>query len=129
MGVFKKLKEKLNQRFTYVINKQILRIYLENEMKFSLDNNLEASADLYIYINGEKHQIQIWNFGASRDSEEKEKGLIVFFDDNEYRTIDDMISSELRYLPEYFKIELINCDDFMLNKYKEEHPELRLEDY
>ena len=49
MGVFKKLKEKLNQRFTYVINKQILRIYLENEMKFSLDNNLEASADLYIY--------------------------------------------------------------------------------
>lgn len=40
-----------------------------------------------------------------------------------------MISSELRYLPEYFKIELINCDDIMLNKYKEEHPELRLEDY
>lgn len=128
MGIFKKLK-KLNQRFTYVINTQVLRNYLENEMKFSLENNLEASADLYIYINGEKHQIQIWNFGASRDSEEKEKGPIVFFDDNEYRTIDDMISSKLRYLPENFKIGLIYCDDIMLNKYKEEHPKLRLEDY
>lgn len=73
-----------------------------------------------------------FKYGTSGHPEipkKKKRDLIVFFDDNEYRTIDDMIGNELRYLLEYFKIKLINCDDIMLNKYKEEHPELRLEDY
>lgn len=32
MGIFKKLKEKLNQTFIYVINEQVLRNYLENKV-------------------------------------------------------------------------------------------------
>jgi len=36
---------------------------------------------------------------------------------------------KLSSLPSYFKIKLNNSDDVFLNKYREEHSELKIEDY
>lgn len=129
MGFFKKLLKKINTGFIYVVDLETLQNYLKKELRFSLDNNLEASADLNIYLNTEKHHIQIWNYSASKLKEDRAKGVIIYYDDFEFTSIDDLINTKLNYLPTYFKIELTLCDDVELNKYKENHPELREADY
>ena len=125
MGFF----NKLFHGFFYVVDKDALKKYLEEELKFSLENKLEASANLYIYLNGEKHHIQIWNHAESNFEEEKEKGLIVYYDEDELKTIEELFSSKLNNLPEYFKIELIDMDNEFLNSYKKSHPELNVDNY
>lgn len=129
MGFIKWIKDKWNQTFIYIVDENTLREYIRREIDFSLKENLQASADMNIYLNGEKHHIQVWNFAASDDLEEKVKGLIIYFDDIEYRTIEEFMNGSLRYLPEYFKIELTLGDDVFLNEYKVNHPELREEEY
>ena len=113
----------------YVVDAAKFKEYLEKELNFSIDNSLEASANLNIYLNNEKHHIQIWNYKASSFKEEQEKGLVIYFDEEEYKTIEEFYNAKLNNLPEYFKIELIDTDDVMLNEYKKEHPELNPENY
>ena len=125
MGLF----SKLFHGFYYVVDEQTLKKHLEKELNFSLENHLEASANLYIYLNGKKHHIQIWNYNESNVEEEKSKGLIIYFDDSEYKTLEELYNSKLTTLPDYFKIELIDMDDKFLNEYKKAHPELKIENY
>ena len=125
MGFF----NKLFHGFYYVVNEKTLKEYLEKELKFSLENRLEASANLNIYLNNEKHHIQIWNHAESSFEDEKQKGLIIYYDKEEYKTLEELYNSKLNNLPEYFKIELIDMDDEYLNDYKKKHPELKIENY
>lgn len=127
MGILKNLFNKLNTGFFYIVNEEVFKQYLEKELTFSLEHNLEASADLNIYLLGEKHHIQIWNYNASK--EDAEKGLVVYYDKEEYKSLDELYLNKLNNLPNYFKIELLVTDDVFLNSYKEEHPELKIEDY
>jgi hypothetical protein len=129
MGFFKNFLDKINKGFIYIVDEETLRKHLEQNLKFSLDNNLEASANLNIYINNEKHHIQIWNFSASNFKDEKVKGLIINYDDLEFKTIEDLMKNKLNNLPKYFKIELIDSDEVFLNEFKKNHPELKEEDY
>ena len=94
-----------------------------------MKNDLEASADLNLYVNAQKHHIQIWNYTASKFESEREKGLIFYYDEEEFRTLEDLMSRKLNHLPDYFKIELILGDDVGLNEYKRNHPELKEEDF
>jgi uncharacterized protein YlbG (UPF0298 family) len=125
MGLF----SKLFHGFYYVVDEQILKKHLEDELKFSIENRLEASANLNIYLNGEKHHIQIWNYAESNYDEEKNKGLIIYYDENEFKTLEELYNSKLNNLPEYFKIELIDMDNKFLNEYKKTHPELKIDNY
>ena len=125
MGIF----DKLFHGFFYVIDEKTLKEFLERDLKFSLENKLEASANLNIYLNNEKHHIQIWNHSESSFEEEKVKGLIIYYDDEEYKTLEELYNSKLNNLPEYFKIELLDTDDSYLNDYKKSHPELKIENY
>lgn len=109
---------------------------LNSDLKITQDENLEAGENINIYYNGEKHNIQIWNYAASDSDDEKEKGLIVYFDDIEYKSIDELFENaiisgiKMKEIKEFFKIELI--DGFIspfLKEYKNKHPELRIEDY
>ncbi len=129
MGLISKIWKKINSGFFYIVDLETLKKHLERELDFSISNNLEASANLNIYLEGNKHHIQIWNYEASSFKDEQEKGLIIYYDEEEYRTLDELYSARLNNLPNYFKIELIGADDVFLNKYKEEHPELKVEDY
>ena len=125
MGFF----NKLFHGYFYVVDEKTLKEFLEKELKFTLENNLEASANLNIYLNNEKHHIQIWNHAASSFDDEKAKGLIVYYDDEELKTLEELYNLKLNNLPEYFKIELIDTDDDSLNEYKKNHPELNVENY
>ena len=129
MSILKKVLSKINTGFYYIVNEEVFKQYLEKELTFSLEHNLEASADLNIYLLGEKHHIQIWNYDASEIESERVKGLVVYYDKEEYKTLDDLYQNRLNNLPQYFKIELLVADDVFLNNYKEEHPELIIDDY
>ena len=115
--------------YFYVVDEETLKKYLEKELNFSMDERLESSANLNIYLNQEKHQIQIWNYKESSFPEEQEKGLVIYYDDKEYKTLEEMYQKELNNLPNYFKIELIDTDDIELNNYKKSHPELNIKNY
>ncbi len=123
MGFF----DKLFHGFYYVVDEKALKEYLERELNFSIENSLEASANLNIYLNNEKHHIQVCNYADSQF--EKEKGLIVYYDKEEYKTLEELYNSKLNNLPEYFKIELIDMDNDFLKEYKKNHPELNIENY
>lgn len=126
---------KLTKGFFYVIDINVLSEHLHNELKFALENDLESSAHLNIYYNGEKHEIQVWNYTASNFNDEKEKGLIIYLDDVEYKSIEDLLENatisnvKLKDIQGYFKIELLDIDSEFLNEYKNNHPELNVEDY
>lgn len=124
MGLF----DKLFHGFYYIIDEPTLKKYLYDELNFSLENQLEASANFNIFLNDEKHHIQIWNHGAS-NFKEKEKGVIIYYDKEEFKSIEELFNSKLSNLPNYFKIELIDDDNSELNEYKRNHPELKMEDY
>ena len=128
MGLF----SKLFHGFFYVVNEETLKKYLQNEVNFSIENELEASADLNIYFNNEKHHIQILVNTEENTviDKEVEKSITIYYDDtDEYNSLDGFYSSCLNNLPEFFKIELINTDDAFLNEFKKAHPELNVEDY
>ena len=119
MGLF----DKLFHGYYYVVDEQTLKKNLEDELNFSIENNLEASANLNIYLNGEKHHIKITNY------DDQNKGLIIYYDEDEFKTLEELYNSKLNNLPEYFKIELIDMDNTFLNEYKKAHPELKIEEY
>ena len=125
MGLF----DKLFHGYYYVVDEKTLKKYLEDELNFSLENNLEASANLKLYLNGEKKHIQIWNYAGSSFKEEQEKGLIIYYDEEEFKSLEELYNYKLNNLPEYFKIELIDTDNSFLNEYKKAHPELKIENY
>ena len=129
MGFLKKLADKISKGFIYIVDIDTLEKYLKRELEFSLKNDLEASADLNLYVNAKKHHIQIWNYTASKFESEREKGLVFYYDEEEFRTLEDLMSQKLDNLPDYFKIELILGDDVGLNEYKRNHPELKEEDF
>lgn len=129
MGFLKKLADKISKGFIYIVDIDTLEKYLKRELEFSLKNDLEASADLNLYVNAKKHHIQIWNYTASKFESEREKGLIFYYDEEEFRTLEDLMSQKLDNLPDYFKIELILGDDAGLNEYKRSHPELKEENF
>lgn len=127
MGFFKNFFDKLNSGFFYVVDKECLLNYLTEELQFSLENNLAACANLYVYIGEHKHHVSIWNYAAT--NEDQDKGVKYYYDEEEYSTIDDLYQSRLVVLPDYFKIELIDGDSVYLNEYQAVHPNLKLEDY
>ena len=135
MSLLKKMIEKLTQGYFYVVDINVLKEFLNDELKFTLENNLEASSHLKLYYKGEKHTIQVWNHAASNFADEKAKGLIVYYDDIEYKSIEELFENaiisniKLKDIKDYFKIELIDSDSVFLNEYKDQHPELNVEDY
>lgn len=125
MGLF----SKLFHGIYYVVDTTTLRKYMEEELEFSKNNNLEASANFNLYLNGNKIHIQVWDYSASSFEDEKVKGLIVYYNDIELKSIDELFNNYLMNLPQYFKIELIDADNDYLNEYKKAHPELNPNDY
>ena len=135
MGFFGKIIKKITAGYFYVVDIKTLNELLQKDLEFSLLNNLEASTDLNIYYKEEKHHLQIWNHGASNFPEEKAKGLIIYYDDIEYKTIEECMNNatianiKLNDIEGYFKIELTESDSEFLNEYQKNHPELNVEDY
>ena len=130
--MFDKIKNfinKLNSGYFYNLDKNTLIKYLEEQVEFANQNDLEAVENLNIYYNNKKYELSIWNFTKSKLKQEQEQGFSVLFDNKEYRSISNLFRTatvENKLLDEikYFKIELINGDSTVLNDYKKNHPEL-----
>ena len=128
MVFFKKFFDKLTKGFCYWVDMGALVEYMNQELAFSLENNLEASAQFYIYYNNEKHKIVVWNYAASNFKDERAKGLIVYFDDDEYKSIEEMVENaaigeiKLKDIKESFEIESIYIDIPFLKEYEKNHP-------
>lgn len=130
MGFFKNLfrKEFFTGSF-YVVDLGTLRTYLEDACQFTLDEKLNYVTEVYIYAGGEKIHLEAWTQSESLDDDMPGKGFVFTCDDVEYFSLDSLFAQKLRFLPPYFKINLPLGDDVWLNKYKAEHPELRVEDF
>ena len=137
--MFEKFKNILNlnvvSKIEYVVNIKVFEEYLRQNLQFSIENNLEACVDINLYYKGEKHAINIFNFGASSSKKEQEKGISVMFDNVEYKTIDNFLNTavinntKLIDFKDYFVIKLLYMDDAYLNEFRDSHTELKVEDY
>ncbi len=124
MGLFGNLFKKM----FYVVDKPTLKQYLEKELEFSINEHLDASANLYLYLNGTKNHLQIWNYTDYIDENLRYKGIVVYYNESEFKSIDELFLNVLNNLPNYFKIELIDMDSVGLKQYRSSHPELKIED-
>lgn len=125
MGLFSKIKDKLNEQTTYIVNKEVFREFLNQEINFSEENDLESVTDLTIFINGEQHNICIWDFTKSNFKSEQVKGKIFYFDKLEYRTLDELWINHIESINGNFKIILTYTDSKFLNEYRSNHPDLK----
>lgn len=129
MGLFKKLIAKWNEKFFYVVDYDMLRLYLKHSEEFAVENNLALAEELNLYYENQKYHILVCNLAASDDEAERHKGIMYYVDDIEISNFDEWIMQKLGGLKGYFKIELINGDSVELNEYMQNHSELRAEDY
>lgn len=129
MGLFKKLFEKINQKFYYIVDYDTLISYLNNSEEFAVECNLVLVEQLNLFYANQKYQIMVCNLAASEDKSERYKGIVYYVDDEEISDFNDWISQKLGGLRGYFKIELVNGDSVELNNYMHNHPELNIEDY
>lgn len=124
---FKKFMGKFNSGYFYILDKETFIYYLNEQVNFASENDLEAVENLNICSASKKYNLSIWDFTKANTKEEK--GFSVMFNNQEYHSINNLFQTA--YLEDtlldkidYFKIELVNGDSVFLNKYKEEHPEL-----
>ncbi len=139
--MFEKLKNMLKigvsfGDFKYVVDIKTFEEFLREDLKFTIEYNLEACTKVAIHYKGEKHVISIWNYAASKFKDEQKKGLSVMFDEVEYNSLENLFNNaticniKVEDIKDYFLIELLDGSDrVFLNEYKEAHPELKVEDY
>lgn len=63
--MFDKIKNfisKLNSGYFYNLDKNTLIKYLEEQVEFANQNDLEAVENLNIYYNDKKYELSIWDF-------------------------------------------------------------------
>ena len=101
-------------KFTYVVDKDTLIDYIDRQIQFGIETNLELFTAFNLHIDGQAHYVEI-----GCDAHEKHHDFRIYCDNKKaYETIDDFIREEL---PDggHFKIELLYTDDAILNQYKE----------
>ena len=92
MGLFSKIKDFLRGPI-YRINREVLADYMNNEIQFSVENNLSACGEFYLSpLEGETDEI--------------------------YRTVDEFIRFKLNEFPEWFifRCETSDLDKYMIKK-------------
>lgn len=106
-------------KFTYVVDLDTLIGYINRQIQFGTETNLELFTAFNLYVDGQAHYVEI-----GCDAHEKCHMFHIYYDNKQvYETMDDFICDKL-HDGRYFKIELLHTDDVILNKYNENHPEL-----
>lgn len=108
--------------FPYTVDGDTLRDYMERQIKFGLENNLELFTVFRIFQDGEWHIVEIGN------PDERSYDIAICYDGDSIhstKTVDAFFKQKMLSMLPYFKIELLYTDDVILNEYKEKHPELQ----
>jgi hypothetical protein len=124
---FNKISSK-NSIFDYVVDKDTFKTFVEKTIEFAREHELEIIDEFYIYINGEKQLVQIWNLDA--DQFKATKGISIKYNGMEYTNFEGFYEKVIQPIPaEYIHIYLtLRTDDF-LDEYKKNHPELKPQDF
>ena len=111
---------------SYLVDYDTLIKYMQEEEKFSLDNNLEAGFHYYLYHDNDKTEIQSWHYIFSNFDSEKAKGNVYYWNKEEFNSLESLIENKLKNFNNgnYIKIELIDSNNAMLDEYKKNHPDL-----
>lgn len=115
--------------FHYLLGYDTLLDYMKRTDKDSFDNNFEASFHFYLYNEKEKSDIQAWHFSSSNLKTEQVKGDIYYFNNEEFKSIDELIAERIPRFEGYVLVELLSGDDITLNKFREDHKELDVVSY
>lgn len=124
----KKFMENLTKGYEYVCDVETILTYMQKEIVFSIEEQLEAVTDFYLYYKGVKHTISIYNYTFS--DTDTEKGLIISLDEMQFHSLDDFTKQAklddtlLADIKGFLKIELIYSDSTYLNEYKTNHPDI-----
>ena len=128
--IIKNILGNISKGYGYVCDVQTIFNFMKKELEFSIENNLEAVTDFYIYYKESKHHVIIWNYKASTSKLEAEKGLSITLDNIEFNSIENFINTAklennlISELSGYLKIELTYSDSTFLNEYKKSHPNI-----
>ena len=115
--------------FSYLLDYDTLIKYMNEEEKFSFDNQLEAGFHYYLYQNEKKIEVQAWHYIFSDIEEEKNKGNRYYWDNEEFSSLDSLIENKIKKFDGYILVELIDSDNVMLNDFKKNHKELDVAKY
>lgn len=97
-------------KFTYVVDLDTLIDYINRQIQFGMEMNLELFTAFNLYVDGQAHYVEI-----GCDAHEKYDDFRIYYDNKQvYETIDDFIRDKL-HEGKYFKIELLHTDDAILN--------------
>lgn len=133
MSLIGKLFNNFKMDNSFVVDIDTFIKYLHIEEKNSKDLNEVDAVDIFIYYKGEKHEIKMWNYDASTNLRDKEKGFIICYDTQEYKSIDELLDNaligniKLKDINEYFKIETPEWTHVFLTEYKRTHPHVKIE--
>lgn len=76
-----------------------------------------------------KSDIQARHFSSSSLKTEQIKGNIYYFNNEEFKSIDELIAERIPRFKGYILVELLSGDDITLNKFREDHKELDVVSY
>lgn len=110
--------------FSYLLDYETLIQYMKEEDKFNCDNKLEAGFHYYFYQNDKKIEAQAWYYTFSSSKTEKDKGIIYYWNNEEFHSLDSLIENKIEKFDGYVLIELIDGDSTLLNEFRENHKEL-----
>ena len=113
----------------YLVDYDTLIDYMKDEEKYSFDNELEAGFHYYIYNDNKKIEVQSWHFIFSRFDSEKSKGNIYYWNKEEFDSLESLIANRIKNFDGYILIELIDCDNMVLNEFRKNHKELDVKKY
>ena len=125
--IFKKISSK-SSIFDYVVDKMTFKEFIQRTIDFAVEHQLEIIDEFYIYINGEKKLVSIWNLDA--DQFKATKGISIKYENVSYSNLEGFFENVVQPIPsEYIHIYLtLRTDDF-LDEYKKNHPELKPQDF
>ena len=113
--------------FTYLVPYDVLLKYMEVEEQSAFQYDAEISFHYYLYQNGQKNEILSWHYASSADVNEKIKGNVVYFNQEEYDTYEAFLSKIDK--TKLICIELIDVNSAFLQEFKKSHPELDVAGY
>ena len=108
--IFKKISSK-SSIFDYVVDKATFKEFIQRTIDFAVEHQLEIIDEFYIYINGEKKLVSIWNLDA--DQFKATKGISIKYENVSFSNLEGFFENVVQPIPsEYIHIYLtLRTDD------------------
>ena len=110
--------------YTYLLKKDTLRKYMDEEEAIANSKESDTGFHYMIYVNDEMHEVKQINYQFSVYEDEADKGSIIYWDDEEFNSIKDIMKEKLSKIEYPVLISLLESESLFLKTYKKDHPDL-----